>query len=294
MQFLIPVWNDLLSLVLCLPSVLSVADEVVFYDDASTDGSAEYIRAVAATVGRPQITCLSGGRQQGWTDARTALMAHADASMLRVWADADDLVVPSLWESFTGRLAHEGCLGLGFYEVWGDHRHTTRYGLRGDVCHLALWPGDTRLTGWDRNSHGHTVPLTSEPPTRWGPMCAFHLNGYKTDERLAVKGERLREFNRARGQLAAPRLPESHHLHPTAMRVLFTSREHQPAVMPHHWSGYLEDRIPPRLRYRVRLSDREGDEDVTAYLRVLRDQDFAPLLPAVREAAAGIEPVTGR
>jgi len=272
-QFLIPVWNDLLSLVLCLPSVLEVADHVVFYDDGSDDGSTDYIESAIRAHPHLDIRLVHGGRQRGWTEARQVLFEHADPELIRVWADADDLIVPGLWPGFLDELSGAGILWPTFYEVWGDHRHTTHWGLRGDACHLALWPGDTRLSGWDRDAYGHTVPLLAGvSPVRAARQCAFHMNGFKTDERLAFKGRLLRAFNRCSPDSRA--LPDPGDLQREAMRVLFANHEHQPAPMPEELSTYLESVIPEQLRFTVSGTHRLGNEDVKEELARLRRLGF--------------------
>ena len=73
----------------------------------------------------PHTIRPSGGMDEGKSD----LFAYADPTQLRVWADADDLFVPALWPEFVENLNHRGLLWMGFYEVWGDHRHTTQFGF---------------------------------------------------------------------------------------------------------------------------------------------------------------------
>src|SRR5262249_7461485 len=154
-QFLIPVWNDLLSLVLCLPSVLEVADHVLLFDDGSDDGSADYVENLIQSRPDIDIRLIRGDRQEGAIRASPVLFGSADPSLLRVWADADDLVIPTRWPGFLDGLRRAGILHFAFHEVWGDHRHTTHWGLRGDLCHLAQWPGDRSLTGWTKDRAGY-------------------------------------------------------------------------------------------------------------------------------------------
>lgn len=278
-RFLIPVWNDLLSLVLCLPTVLQVADEVVLVDDASTDGSADYLRHLAAADTAAEITVLTNRTQQGWVRTRHLLMEHADPRCLRVWADADTLVLPERWPDLLAALPRAGALMMGHYEVWGDHRHTTHWGMRYDICHLAQWPGDDRVTGWYTAADGNSWPR--HPPGRPdpgdGPLCTLHLNGYKTDERLAYKGRRLLEFNQHHqdgGGLERPRPPEPGQAHVEAMHVLFNSTGHRQATLPHDLRDHLEQTIPPELHYIVTGKDRHGDSSVTRHLAHLRATAF--------------------
>ncbi|MFE2733272.1 glycosyltransferase family 2 protein [Streptomyces sp. NPDC059349] len=270
-QFLIPVWNDLLSLVICLPSVLAIADHVVLCDDGSTDGSFEYIESLAREGSHEaEITLVRAPEHQGWTQARRVLTEHQDPNALRVWADADDLFVPELWPRFVQELREAGCLPVGFHEVWGDSAHTTHWGLRGDPCHIALWPGDTRLTEWSKVT-GFTTPVYREgKPEKVGPMCAFHMNGYKTDGRLAYKGIRLERFNHS-GELDV--LADSE-VQDEAERVLFENFRHRPVAMPKVFTRYLNSRIPEPLKFSVVGRSRSGNQKVERTLRRFRDSGF--------------------
>ncbi|MFJ4742806.1 glycosyltransferase family 2 protein [Streptomyces sp. NPDC088775] len=279
MQFLIPVWNDLLSLIACLPSVLHVADSIVIFDDGSSDGSSEYIEAVIAAKPRARIDHFRSPKQVGWTITRQALAEHADPSCIRVWADADDMIIPELWPRFVDQLSEDGCLPLGFYEVWGDISHSTHWGFRGDPCHIALWPGDLRLRAWDRNYYGNTEPAyEGSGPSRVGPMCGFHMNGYKVDERLAFKGPRLREFNRP-GQ-GARKIEgfDSSHVHDEAMKVLFDNQSHRPVPMPAPLTEYLLTRIPSELRFTMTTGDRLHNQRVVEFLAQARRDEFRSLV----------------
>ena len=273
-QFLIPVWNDLLSLILCLPTVLEVAEHVVIYDDGSDDGSSEFVEELRATSAGAGIVHISGRRQQGWTQSRKVLAERSDPAMTRVWADSDDLIISELWPRFTDRLNAAGCLPLGLYEVWGDLSHTTHWAGRGDPCHVAFAPGDNRLERWDRKD-GCTIPVYREPgePTAVGPLCAFHLNGFKVDERLAYKGRRLQRFNTPEHSGELERLaPEE--ARAAADRILFRNRFHRPAPMPSALRAYLESKVPEELRFVVTDGGREGSDEVAAALRELRDGGF--------------------
>jgi hypothetical protein len=271
-QFLIPVWNDLLSVVLCLRTVLELADEVVLYDDGSTDGSTEYLEAVAKA--NSHVTLIRSDRQEGWTRARSTLFAYADPTQLRVWADADDLFVPALWPEFVENLNHCGVLCMGFYEVWGDHRHTTQFGLRGDYCHFALWPAERSHLGWSANQHGFDVPVLDRPAVL-GPRCCFHLNGHKTDARLSVRGAKLLEVNRSPESAEKPTPPSFlGDVHRAAMSALFADPERTVVPMPQVLVEYLESQIPEQLRFTVAGNERFGNEHVVAELDRLRRSGF--------------------
>ena len=280
-QFLIPVWNDLLSLVLCLPTVLEIANQVVLYDDGSTDGSAEYVEAMARQATDTEVIVLRSAQQRGWTRARQVLAGYADPGMLRAWADADHLFIPKAWPRFVAELDRVGALYLGEYEVWGDHRHTTHIGFHGDICHLALRPGDARLCGWTVVASGSASPVLAGQAPPWvGPLVCFHMNCYKTDERLAIKGEPLRQFNLRHGGPGDPGSPaaagqEPGDVHAAAMRTLFANW-HRPVGMPAQLADYLEQRIPEELRFTMTASDRAGNEAVTAELERMRQRGFAP------------------
>ncbi|MFJ4745716.1 glycosyltransferase family 2 protein [Streptomyces sp. NPDC088775] len=279
-QFLIPVWNDLLSLVLCLPSILQVADFVVICDDGSNDGTSEYIEAVIAAKPRAKIRHLRSPRQMGWTLTRQVLDEYSDPSCLRVWADADDMIVPELWSNFLDGLSEDGCLPIGFYEVWGDLNHSTHWGLRGDPCHIALWPGNTSLKAWDREM-GFTMPVyEGSGPSKVGPMCAFHMNGYKVDERLAFKGRRLQNFNRPGQGEKVGKLEcvDSNRVHAEAMKVLFDNYSHRPAPMPTVLTEYLSTYIPSELRFMMTAEDRLHNNQVVGALAQARRNDFRSLV----------------
>ncbi|MBS2552407.1 glycosyltransferase [Catenulispora sp. NL8] len=277
-QALIPTWNDLLSLIVCLPSVATTVDQIIICDDGSDDGSHEFIEFVKTCGFRADIVLLHTSGRRGGTETRELLRTHERPDMARLWLDADDLLIPECWPRFAAELAGAGCLALGFHEVWGDHGHTTHWGFRADPCHIALAPEDRRLVKWaKREGKGFLVPVYDQGPSGVGPLAAFHLNGFKVDQRLAHKGAPMRRHN---DHPDAPQNLSANtdgDIHQAAMRVLFENREHVAAPMPTELSAYLEGWIPRDLRFTMTDGNRHGDPDVCGTLERLRDAMFEPL-----------------
>lgn len=295
-QFLIPAWNDLLSLVLCLPPILRIADQVVIHDDGSTDGSSEYLDNMSRSLPPGKLKVLRNDQHRGWSVAREMLLPFADPGMVRVWADADDLFVEECWPRLIHELQLYRRLRFRFYEVWGDHRHTTMAGLYSDACHIAVWPGTTGPSDWRRDWYGHSVPIYDDGNLPYeGPFVGFHMSGYKPDSRLAAKGGPLRTFNRNRDARSEPAALAPSAVHAVAMSTLFGSELRFPAPMPLALTEYLENHIPPALRYTLTPDDRIGDERVSAELARLCRTRGAVLPPATTEARDGLAwyPVLG-
>jgi glycosyltransferase involved in cell wall biosynthesis len=94
LSILIPVYNVETYLDDCFKSILSQCDlniEVIALDDLSTDGSFEYLQAIAAQTSHP-IKILQHARNRGLSAARNSLVAAATGDY--VWfLDSDDVLV---------------------------------------------------------------------------------------------------------------------------------------------------------------------------------------------------------
>ncbi|MEA2756031.1 MAG: hypothetical protein QOJ54_2320 [Aliidongia sp.] len=93
-SYCIPLYNKRRYIAAVLDAALAeravTGGEVVVYDDASTDGSLELVRAKAV---EHSIIVIEAERNRGVFDATTALIGRAGHPYLRL-IDADDVIVP--------------------------------------------------------------------------------------------------------------------------------------------------------------------------------------------------------
>ncbi|MGV8837580.1 glycosyltransferase family 2 protein, partial [Cellvibrio sp.] len=103
LSVLIPVYNVKDYLDDCFQSVLSQCDEnieIIALDDRSTDGSFEYLQAVAAKASHP-IKILQHAHNRGLSAARNSLVAAATGEY--VWfLDSDDVIADGAIDQLRG------------------------------------------------------------------------------------------------------------------------------------------------------------------------------------------------
>ena len=111
---LIPVRDEAASLPGTLPGLLgSGADEVIFLDDGSSDGSARIIRAALAEMpaaGTPSARLLTGlARPDGWSGKTWACHQLADAATadVLVFCDSDVLLAPGAVPAVAAEMRHQ-------------------------------------------------------------------------------------------------------------------------------------------------------------------------------------------
>ncbi len=119
LSLLIPVFNCEPYLDDCVNSWLASADgsiEILFYDDASTDGSSEKLQAIGARA-IPGLKVIHGGENRGVSVARNRLLANATGEY--VWfLDADDYLFPgALSQLRTVLLEHPEAAVLFDYQI---------------------------------------------------------------------------------------------------------------------------------------------------------------------------------
>ena len=210
---LIPVYNDDYALNFCLASIVGHFDEIIIFDDASTDLT-PWVCAYYTTKYAHVRYELNRGPQLGWVQARNRLAAMTDSEHL-FWLDSDDVLceynahllkeiaqgscpesraLPAV-RSSNGRGA--GVVRLCLTEMWGDLYHTTGRLKHYDRCHIYVnrrkapnfkWVGGAAACG----APGPGVDVKNGP----GPLF-FHLKGVKPDRRLAERRV-MRDYLRAK------------------------------------------------------------------------------------------------
>lgn len=120
LSVLIPVYNVKDYLDDCFQSVLSQCDEnieIIALDDRSTDGSFEYLQAVAAKASSP-IKILQHAHNRGLSAARNSLVAAATGEY--VWfLDSDDVIADGAIDQLRGIVnRHSPDLVMCDYQIW--------------------------------------------------------------------------------------------------------------------------------------------------------------------------------
>jgi hypothetical protein len=143
-SYCIPLYNKRRYIAAVLDAALAeravTGGEVVVYDDASTDGSLELVRAKAV---EHSIIVIEAERNRGVFDATTALIGRAGHPYLRL-IDADDVIVPGS----TGHLVdllrqHQAVLAHGVIEasrppILPPPRLRSKPGRYGGCCAISI------------------------------------------------------------------------------------------------------------------------------------------------------------
>ena len=179
---MVPAYNDDYALNFCLASLVDHFDEIIVFDDASTDHTPD----VALSFGKAVRYFRHEGRQLGWIDARNEMMRFTDSSHL-FWLDSDDVLCEyearHLVKIATGP---HPLVRLGLVEMWGDLNHTTQRLKHHDKCHLFVNRNLLRDVRWSGGTAANYKPLKNIQ-TRGSRVMFFHLKGVKSDRRLALR-----------------------------------------------------------------------------------------------------------
>jgi hypothetical protein len=256
---LIPAYNDDYALGFCLASIVEHFDEIVVFDDASTDGTPDVAADFARRCRRVRLV-RHEGRQLGWIEARNRLARLTDADHI-FWLDSDDVLCEynaHLLRVMAERAERGGPPIVRFCltEMWGDFFHTTQRLRHYDRCHFYMnrralkdfvWAGGTcarcnllpQEEGRDecgdggrsgRRGDGAVHAINGMEP------LFFHIKGVKPDRRLAERHfirSYLRDPRRPDhlGDFAVPAVVSSiaemspTEAHDIALRVLLHSRQ---------------------------------------------------------------------
>lgn len=179
---MVPVYNDDYTLSFCLASLIDHFDEIVVFDDASTDHTPD----VALSFGKAVRYFRHEGRQLGWIDARNEMMKLTDSKHL-FWLDSDDVLceyeAARLAKIATGRNA---LVRLGLAELWGDLNHTTQRLRHHDRCHTFMNRKILKDLKWSGGTVAKCKP-TRNIAVGSAPVMFFHIKGVKPDRRIAAR-----------------------------------------------------------------------------------------------------------
>ena len=227
---LIPAHNEDYLLELCLRSIVDHFDEIIVFDDSSTDHTADVI--FDAGLHHPHVRMVKHFVSSiGWIEARNRLLQATDSDWL-FWLDADDVLC-----EYNAHLLREIAEGkqpvvrLQLAELWGDFHHTTGRRRHYDRCHVFV---NRRLAGGLAWGGGTTARVHGNGRGGWrtrngpGPLL-FHCKGIKPDRRL-VERQCVRGWMRAGrpGRLEDwagldEMAPEE--VHRRALKMLFRSKQ---------------------------------------------------------------------
>ena len=251
---LIPVYNEDYALRYCLASIVDHFDEIIVFDDASTDYTADVVAWF--TTRYPHVSYrLNRGRQLGWIEARNRLAALTESSHL-FWLDSDDVLCE--YNAHMLRWVAEGpkpVVRLQLCEMWGDFYHTTQRLRHYDRCHTYVnrrvfrdmtWTGGTcaRVECATAGSSSRAVVAVNGP----GPLL-FHIKGVKPDRRLAervlMRGY-LGDKAKHKSVAAFGRLDElsQEQIHDMALRHLLRIR--QDKLRPTYHESPVDPKAPRR------------------------------------------------
>ncbi len=257
---LIPVYNDDYALMLCLASIVDHFDEIVIFDDASTDLTPNVV-AQFTTPHKHVRYELNRGPQIGWIEARNRLAALTDSEHL-FWLDSDDVLC-----EYNAHLLKEIAEGkapivrLQLAEMWGDFYHTTGRLRHYDRCHMFLNRRKVPNCKWDGGTAARcvaTAPVKNGP----GPLF-FHIKGVKPDRRL-VERRRMRRYLGAKerpetvgGFAGLDKLTEDQ-IHQQALDIVLRSRQD-------HLVPTYRGEVDPTAPLRPQVIDRATDRFLVVY-----------------------------
>jgi len=225
---MVPVLNDEYTLRFCLESLVPYFDEIVVFDDSSTDHSFEVALDFLYRSGNVKVK-THGAIPLGWITARNVMLSMTDSRWL-YWIDSDDVLMDGAWDELE-RLAREAENGgppvvrLGLTELWGDLHHGTGRYRHFDPCHVFV---DRKRTGELKWAGRNAASLGWRASRTEGVICA-HLKGVKPDSRLALRKfirPWLNEGRKCRPESFGP-LPsmDREEVHRLALNTLLHSRQ---------------------------------------------------------------------
>jgi len=184
---IIPVHNEADVIGMCLKSVVDRFDEVIVFDDASTDATPTIVGYLATKHGN--IRSLRSSDQVGWGEARNRAGDATNARYL-FWMDSDEVLSPHSDETIATTI-HSGlpCVRMGHTEMVGDLYHTTFRIHHNDSNQIYT---DRKLLPkmrWGITKNGFSTRVTDEPLHQYRPLghFSFHLKGVKSDAKLAER-----------------------------------------------------------------------------------------------------------
>ena len=261
---LIPVYNDNYALVFCLASIVDHFDEIIIFDDASTDLTA-WVAACYTTDHKNVRYVRNRGPQIGWIQARNRLAALTDSEHL-FWLDADDVLC-----EYNAHLLKEIAEGkapivqLQLTEMWGDFHHTTGRLRHYDRCHMFLNRRKVRDFKW---AGGTAARCVAQAPVKNGPgPLFFHIKGVKPDRRL-VERRRMRRYLGAKerpetvGAYAGLDKLTEDQIHQEALDILLRSR--QDRLVP-TYRGLPADAVPDGAPRRPEVIEHSADRFLMVY-----------------------------
>ena len=226
---LIPVYNDDYALGFCLASIVQHFDEIIVFDDASTDATPDVASLFASRHTNVRFQ-RHEGPQLGWVEARNRLAAMTDSEHV-FWLDSDDVLCEynaHLLQEIAERSAP--IVRLRLTEMWGDFYHTTQRLNHVDRCHVYVNRRVVKDAVWKGSSGARLISGAHVAGTKGPGPLLFHIKGVKPDRRLverqAVRGY-LRRHKRPQSLSVHARLDEltDEEIHRRALKMLLTSRQ---------------------------------------------------------------------